>query len=110
MTYQVDVLNPKAIKLLLDLADLDLISITQNSEDDFLKVVNRLRKKAASNPPSFDEITKEMLTIFHNEGPYIVWGFQASPDVYTSRIAGQENSSVRGLNGFHLETFFIKPL
>ena len=60
MTYQVDVLNPKAIKLLQDLADLDLISITQNSEDDFLKVVNRLRKKAASNPPSFDEITKEI--------------------------------------------------
>ncbi len=60
MTYQVDVLNPKAIKLLQDLADLDLISITQNSEDDFLKVVNRLRKKASINPPSFDEITKEV--------------------------------------------------
>jgi hypothetical protein len=60
MTYQVDVLNPKAIKLLQDLADLDLISITQNSEDDFLKVVNRLRKKASSNPPSLDEITKEV--------------------------------------------------
>ena len=58
MTYQVDVLNPKAIKLLQDLADLDLISITQNSEDDFLKVVTRLRKKASSNPPSLDEITK----------------------------------------------------
>ena len=58
MTYQVDVLNPKAIKLLQDLADLDLISITQNSEDDFLKVVNRLRKKASSNSPSFDEIKK----------------------------------------------------
>ena len=60
MTYQVDVLNPKAIKLLQDLADLDLISITQNSEDGFLKVVTRLREKASSNPPSFDEITKEV--------------------------------------------------
>ena len=60
MTYQVDVLNPKAIKLLQDLADLDLISITQNSEDSFLKVVTGLREKASSNPPSFDEITKEV--------------------------------------------------
>ncbi len=60
MTYQVDILTPKAIKLLQDLADLDLISITQNSEDNFLKVVTRLRKKASSNPPSFDEITKEV--------------------------------------------------
>ena len=60
MTYQVDVLNQKAIKLLQDLADLDLISITQNSEDNFLKVITRLRKKASANPPSFDEITKEV--------------------------------------------------
>ena len=90
-----------------------------NPDSQYYKVQNwgpekvqKLYKQAVGtgDPKLRDEITKEMLTIFHNEGPYIVWGFQASPDVYTSRIAGQENSSVRGLNGFHLETFFIKPL
>ncbi|MBX7108686.1 MAG: hypothetical protein K1X61_08585 [Chitinophagales bacterium] len=60
MTYQVDILNPKAIKPLQDLADLNLVSIKQNSEDSFLKVVTRLREKASSNPPSLEEITKEV--------------------------------------------------
>jgi hypothetical protein len=60
MTYQVDILNPKATKLLQDLADLKLISIKQTSGDNFLKVVERLRKKASSNPPSLEEITKEV--------------------------------------------------
>lgn len=60
MTYQVEIINPKATKLLQDLADLDLISIKQTSEDSFLKIVARLRKKALSNPPSLEEITKEV--------------------------------------------------
>jgi hypothetical protein len=60
MTYQVDILDPKATKLLQDLADLNLISIRQDSEDSFLKVVSRLRKKALSNLPSLKEITKEV--------------------------------------------------
>jgi hypothetical protein len=60
MTYQVDILNPKATKPLEDLADLNLISIMQNSEDSFLKVVTRLREKASSNLPSLEEITKEV--------------------------------------------------
>jgi hypothetical protein len=60
MTYQVDILNPKATKLLQDLADLKLITIKQNSEDSFLKVVTRLREKASSNPPSLAKITKEV--------------------------------------------------
>ena len=60
MTYQVDIINPKATKLLQDLADLNLISIKQNSEDSFLKVVTRLRKKASSNRPTLEEITKEV--------------------------------------------------
>jgi hypothetical protein len=34
-TYQVNILNPKAAKLLQDLADLNLISIKQISEDSF---------------------------------------------------------------------------
>jgi hypothetical protein len=52
--------NPKAVKLVQDLADLNLISIKQTSEDNFLRVVGKLRSKAAGNPPSLDEITKEV--------------------------------------------------
>lgn len=59
-TYQVGILNPKAAKLLQDLADLNLISIKQTTESNFLKVVNKLRSKAADNPPSLEEITKEV--------------------------------------------------
>ena len=63
MTYQVDILDPKATKLLKDLADLKLISIRLTADDTFLKVVDRIRKKAASNPPSLEEITKEVESV-----------------------------------------------
>ena len=59
-TYQVNILNPKAAKLLQDLADLNLISIKQAPKDNFLKIVEKLRLKAERNPPSVDEITKEV--------------------------------------------------
>jgi hypothetical protein len=60
MTYQVSILNPKAAKLLQDLADCNLISLQPAVEDGFMKVVKKLRAKAAKNPPSLDEITKEV--------------------------------------------------
>lgn len=64
MTYQIDILNPKAGKLLKDLAEMNLISITEmQSADPFLTVVKRLRKKASLNPPTLEEITKEVETI-----------------------------------------------
>lgn len=59
-TVQVDILNPKAGKLLQDLADLNLISIKDASDDSFMKVITKLRKKAEKNPPSLDDITKEV--------------------------------------------------
>ena len=60
-SLQVDILNPKAGKLLKDLADLNLISIRKIKNDDsFLKIVKRIRNKAKDNPPSLDEITKEV--------------------------------------------------
>jgi hypothetical protein len=62
-TIQVDILNPKAGKLLQDLADMDLISIKETANDGFLKVVKQLRKKAQKNPPSFDDITNEVESI-----------------------------------------------
>lgn len=58
MTLQIDILNPKATKLLKDMEDLKLISIKKDEEDGFLKVVKRIRSKAAKNPPTLEEITK----------------------------------------------------
>ncbi|MBK8711559.1 MAG: hypothetical protein IPL97_06785 [Niastella sp.] len=60
MTYQVDILNPKADKLLQSLVDLKLITLSKTSEDPFMTIVKRLRKKAAVKPPTFEEITKEV--------------------------------------------------
>ena len=61
MTYQIDILNPKASKLLKELADKQLISIKEMpSFDPFLTVVNGLRKKASLKPPTMEEITKEV--------------------------------------------------
>ena len=59
-TYQVALLNPKAGKLLRDLADLNLISIEETATDGFLNVVSRLRTKASAAPPTLEEITKEV--------------------------------------------------
>jgi hypothetical protein len=60
MTLQIDILNPKATKLLRNLADLHLISIKDKQEDEFMKVVVKLRKKASSETPNLDQITKEV--------------------------------------------------
>ncbi|MXV16532.1 hypothetical protein [Hufsiella ginkgonis] len=60
ISYQIDILNPKATKLLQDLADLQLIAIKKPSDDGFLNVVKRLRTKAAANPPSLEDITAEV--------------------------------------------------
>jgi hypothetical protein len=63
-TLQVDILNPKASKLLKDLADLNLISIRElKTEDDFLKVVQRIRSKGKKKPLTLEEITKEVETV-----------------------------------------------
>jgi hypothetical protein len=62
-TLHIDILNPKATKLLNDLADLDLIAIRKGSDDGFLKLVNKIRAKAKSSAPSFTEITKEVESI-----------------------------------------------
>lgn len=59
-TYQIDLLNPKAARLLQDLADLKLISIKETKKQDFLDIVTKLRKKASSNAPTLEEITKEV--------------------------------------------------
>ncbi len=58
-SMQIDILNPKATKLLKDLADLRLISIKDNSKSGFATVLKRLRKNAKT-APSLEEITKEV--------------------------------------------------
>jgi hypothetical protein len=59
-TMEIDILNPKAGKLLEDLADLKLITIRKKSDNDFLKLINKFRTKAKNNPPTLEDITKEV--------------------------------------------------
>ena len=63
MTLQVDILNPKATKLLQNLADLNLISIQGVKDDGFLKIIKKLRAKAATKPLTLEEITKEVESV-----------------------------------------------
>ena len=65
-TMQIDILNPKAGKLLKNLADLKLISIRTSADDGFLKLVNKFRAKAKSKPPTLDDITKEVELVREN--------------------------------------------
>ena len=58
-TMRIDILNPKAVRLLKDLADLNLIAIQDNSKNGFATVLKKLRSKAKS-APSFEEITNEV--------------------------------------------------
>ena len=58
-TLRIEILNPKAAKLLQDLADLKLISIEKKTDDSFKKVLKNLRKNSSS-APSLEEITKEV--------------------------------------------------
>ena len=58
-TLQVDILNPKAAKLLKDLADLNLIAIRNTSKNGFATVLKKLRSKAKM-APTFNEITNEV--------------------------------------------------
>ena len=59
-TMQIDILNPKAEKLLKTLEDLKLISIRKSSDDGFLTLVNKFRVRAKKNPPTLAEIIKEV--------------------------------------------------
>lgn len=58
-TIRIDILNPKAIQLLRDLADLNLISIEEKSESGFVAVLKKLRSKSKS-APSLEEIAEEV--------------------------------------------------
>lgn len=57
-SIRVDILNPKAVKLLKNLAELDLISIRE-SKKGFSEVLKRLRSNSKDSP-SLEEITSEV--------------------------------------------------
>lgn len=58
-TLKIDILNPKATKLLKELAALNLIAIHDTPKNGFAAILKKLRAKAGS-APSFEEITKEV--------------------------------------------------
>lgn len=58
-TIKIDILNPKARKLLNDLADLDLIAIRKSSKNDFSEVLQKLRT-TSGNILTGDEIAQEV--------------------------------------------------
>lgn len=58
-TMTIDILNPKAAKLIKDLAELNLISIKNQSKNSFTHVLGKIRSKATS-APSLEDITKEV--------------------------------------------------
>ncbi len=58
-TMRIDILNPKAARLLKDLAALDLIYIQDATKNNFLNVLKKLRTNA-SEAPSYEEITNEV--------------------------------------------------
>lgn len=58
-TMRIDILNPKAAKLLKDLADMNLIAIQDTSKNGFAGVLKKLRSKAKL-APTFEEITSEV--------------------------------------------------
>lgn len=60
-TLRINILNPKALKLLNDLAELDLIAIQDDSKVGFQDVLKRLRNKNADL--TIEQITKEVETV-----------------------------------------------
>ena len=57
---RIEILNPKASKLLKNLAELNLISIKEEDpESEFIKTLSSLRNHSKA-VPSLDDITKEV--------------------------------------------------
>lgn len=58
-TMQIEILNPKAARLLRDLEDMNLISIKKPAKKSLTALLEKLRTNENS-PPSLEEITKEV--------------------------------------------------
>lgn len=59
-TLQIDVLNPKAKKLLEDLEALNLIAIRKTDYSGFQEILKRINEKVGENLPSENEIAAEV--------------------------------------------------
>lgn len=59
-TLRIEILNPKAGKLLKNLADLNLITIQKPKGNELMALVKKIRAKAIDSPPTLKEITKEV--------------------------------------------------
>jgi hypothetical protein len=59
-TLNIEIVNPKAKMLLLNLAEMNLINI--KSDTSLLEALSKLRKKEAE-APSLEEITQEVETV-----------------------------------------------
>ena len=57
-SIRIEILNPKAKKLLKSLVDLNLIAI-RNSKNEFSELLEKLRSKN-SDKPTLEEITREV--------------------------------------------------
>jgi len=66
-TLRVDILNPKAKRLLLDLMDLNLIRISDSDfpRKPFLDLLAQMRK---DNAPTLDEIQQEVKAVRKQRG------------------------------------------
>ncbi|MFO8066810.1 MAG: hypothetical protein R6U11_04430 [Bacteroidales bacterium] len=63
-SIRIEILNPKARKLLKDLAELKLIKISESSDrkSELKLLLDKLRAKS-DNTPSLEEIEKEVETV-----------------------------------------------
>ena len=60
MTFKVEILDPKAKKLLLEMESKKLISLTEENEKSFMDLVKRIRKRGLNYPIEQNEITREV--------------------------------------------------
>ncbi len=57
-TLKINVVNPKAMKLLQNLAELNLVTIQKNADNGFQRILTNLRSQ--NNNPNLKVITKEV--------------------------------------------------
>ena len=62
-SIRIEIINPKAKRLLKNLADMELIRIKKEQvKSDFSELFNKLRSQS-ENAPSLEEITKEVESV-----------------------------------------------
>jgi hypothetical protein len=62
-SLRIEIINPKAKRLLKNLADMELIKIKKEKvKSDFSELLDKLRSQS-ENTPSLDEITKEVESV-----------------------------------------------